>query len=115
MRQLLRNPVALWSGAVTTLICCFTPVLVGLFTLVGLGAVVGYLDFALMPLLGFFIAALARIYSWRSRPALAWGLGGVVLVGFAIFFGRSNFAFAGLMGVGALASFAYRRRETTDE
>ena len=116
MHELLRNPITLWSGAIATLICCFTPVLVGLFTLVGLGAVVGYLDYALMPLLGFFITALARVYAWRGQAQLAWGGGGLALVALAIFFGRFNLVFPVLIVAGAvLAVLAYRKRGAENE
>ena len=116
MQELLRNPVVLWSGAIGTLICCFTPVLVGLFTLVGLGAVVGYLDYALMPLLGFFITALARVYAWRGQAQLTWAGGALALVGLSIFFGRFNLVFPVLIGAGAvLAVLAYRKKGADNE
>ena len=116
MQELLRNPITLWSGAIATLICCFTPVLAGLFTLVGLGASVGYLDYALMPLLGFFITALARVYTWRNQAQLAWGGGALVLAVLAIFFGRFNLVFPVLIGAGTvLAVLAYRKRGADNE
>ena len=116
MQELLRNPVVLWSGAIGTLICCFTPILVGLFMLVGLGAVVGYLDYALMPLVGFFITALARVYAWRGQVHLAWGAGGLALVALAIFFGRFNLLFTVLIGAGAvLAVLAHRKKGADNE
>jgi len=43
------------AGAAVTTICCFTPILVGLLGLVGLGAVTGYLDYVLLPALAGFI------------------------------------------------------------
>ncbi len=59
----------LLTGIVGTLIaalCCFTPVLVILFGIVGLSAVVGYLDYVLFPVLGFFI--VLTIYAvWRRH------------------------------------------------
>ena len=42
-------------GLVVTALCCFTPVLVVLFGVLGLSAVVGWLDYILLPLLAFFI------------------------------------------------------------
>lgn len=39
------------AGAVLMAFCCFTPILVGLLGLVGLGAVTGYLDSVLLPAL----------------------------------------------------------------
>ncbi|WP_027255798.1 MULTISPECIES: mercury resistance system transport protein MerF [Leisingera] len=53
-------------GTVIAALCCFTPVLVVLFGAVGLAAVVGYLDFVLLPALGIFI--LLTIYAlWRKN------------------------------------------------
>lgn len=53
-------------GTVIAALCCFTPVLVVLFSAVGLAAVVGYLDFVLLPALGIFI--LLTIYAlWRKN------------------------------------------------
>jgi hypothetical protein len=46
------------SGAVLTALCCFTPVLVILFGVVGLSAVVGYLDYVLFPALAAFIGLI---------------------------------------------------------
>lgn len=44
------------TGTVITALCCFTPVLVVLLGALGLSAVVGILDFVLLPLLAVFIA-----------------------------------------------------------
>ena len=53
-------------GTVIAALCCFTPVLVILFGAVGLSAVVGYLDYVLLPALAFFI--VLTIYAlWRKR------------------------------------------------
>jgi mercuric ion transport protein len=55
-------------GTVIAALCCFTPVLVILFGVVGLAAVVGYLDFVLLPALAFFV--LLTIYAlWRRKQA----------------------------------------------
>jgi len=48
-------------GAVVTLICCFTPLLVIVFSAFGLAALIGVLDFVLFPLLAFFLCLLG----WR--------------------------------------------------
>ena len=37
------------AGTVIAALCCFTPVLVILFGVVGLSALVGYLDYVLLP------------------------------------------------------------------
>ena len=42
-------------GLAVTAICCFTPLLVILFGVIGLSAMVGYLDYILLPLLFFFL------------------------------------------------------------
>jgi len=42
-------------GTVIAALCCFTPVLVGIFGVLGLSALIGYLDFVLLPVLAFFI------------------------------------------------------------
>lgn len=41
-------------GTVVAALCCFTPVLVVLFTTVGLSALVGWLDYVLIPALAIF-------------------------------------------------------------
>lgn len=46
--------VGTW-GAVVTAICCFTPVLVIGLGIVGLGMFTPYLDYLLLPALGFFL------------------------------------------------------------
>jgi len=45
-------------GSVLVAICCFTPLLVWLLGMVGLLAIVDYLDLVLFPLLGLFIILL---------------------------------------------------------
>jgi len=64
-----RNKKLLGAGIFGTAIaalCCFTPVLVILFGVVGLSALVGYLDYVLLPALAFFIAL--TVYAvWRRQ------------------------------------------------
>ena len=51
-------------GTVIAALCCFTPVLVILFGVVGLSAAVGYLDYVLFPALAIFVAL--TVYAlWR--------------------------------------------------
>ncbi len=45
----------LW-GTLLAALCCFTPVLVVTFGVLGLGWLVGYLDYVLWPTLAIFIA-----------------------------------------------------------
>ena len=53
-------------GTVIAALCCFTPVLVVLFGFVGLSAVLGWLDYVLLPALAFFIGL--TIYAvWRRQ------------------------------------------------
>jgi len=53
-------------GTTVAALCCFTPVLVILFGIVGLSALTGYLDYVLFPALGLFI--LLTIYAlWRRQ------------------------------------------------
>jgi mercuric ion transport protein len=53
-------------GTVITALCCFTPVLVVLAGVVGLSALVGYLDYVLLPALVFFVGL--TVYAvWRRN------------------------------------------------
>jgi len=53
-------------GTAIMALCCFTPVLVVLFGVVGLAALIGYLDYVLFPALFFFIALTAYAL-WRRQ------------------------------------------------
>ena len=53
------------AGAALTAPCCFTPILVELLGLVGLGAAIGYLDYVLLPDLAAFLGL--AIYSFSRR------------------------------------------------
>ncbi len=51
-------------GTAITALCCFTPLLVVLLGAVGLSAILGWLDFVLLPALAFFIGL--TVYAvWR--------------------------------------------------
>ena len=53
-------------GSLVAALCCFTPLLVILLGLLGVSAVVGYLDFVLLPSLAFFLAI--TVYAlWRRH------------------------------------------------
>lgn len=57
------------NGAIITALCCFTPLLVILVGVVGLSAIVGYLDLVLFPALGIFV--LLTIYAlWKRRRGI---------------------------------------------
>ena len=43
-------------GTIGTGLCCFTPILVILLTTIGASAIIGWLDFVLLPALAVFIA-----------------------------------------------------------
>jgi mercuric ion transport protein len=55
-------------GTVVAALCCFTPILAVLFGIVGLSAVVGYLDYVLLPALAVF--ALITIYALIRRARI---------------------------------------------
>jgi len=54
-------------GGVVTALCCFTPVLVLLFGVVGLGALTGYLDYVLLPALAFFVGLTIYAVARKRR------------------------------------------------
>jgi mercuric ion transport protein len=54
-------------GTVITALCCFTPVLVILLGAVGFSALVGYLDYVLIPALLVFLGILAYGFSRKSK------------------------------------------------
>ncbi len=54
-RRLLKIGIV---GAVVAALCCFTPLLVGLLAAVGLSALVGWLDYVLLPALAIFIGII---------------------------------------------------------
>ena len=51
-------------GSIITALCCFTPVLVVVLGIVGLGMLTPYLDYLLLPVLGFFLI-LAIFGLWQ--------------------------------------------------
>ena len=52
------------GGSVIAAICCFTPLLVVLFGILGLSWAVGYLDYVLLPALALFL--VLTVYAvWR--------------------------------------------------
>ncbi len=53
-------------GSAVLALCCFTPALVMLVGVLGLSAITGYLDYVLLPALGFFV--LLTLYAlWRRQ------------------------------------------------
>ncbi len=53
------------TGSILTAVCCVTPVLVILFGVLGIGAMVTYLDMVLLPLLAVFLGITGYGY-WRT-------------------------------------------------
>ena len=65
----MRNETMLKIGIIGTVVaalCCFTPVLVILLGAVGLSAVIGVLDFVLLPSLAMFLA-LTGYALWKRQ------------------------------------------------
>lgn len=55
-------------GTAVVALCCFTPILMLLFGVVGLSAIVGWLDYVLFPALVVFVGI--TIYAiWKRRSA----------------------------------------------
>jgi mercuric ion transport protein len=54
-------------GGIAAALCCFTPLLVSLLAAVGLSALIGGLDYVLLPAMAFFVAVL--IYGLVRRQA----------------------------------------------
>ncbi|MGV8899322.1 MAG: mercury resistance system transport protein MerF [Burkholderiaceae bacterium] len=53
------------GGTIIAALCCFTPILLILLGVVGLGALTGYLDYVLMPALVVFVGI--TIYALQKR------------------------------------------------
>lgn len=65
----MRNETMLKVGIIGTVLaalCCFTPVLVILLGAIGLSAVIGALDFVLLPALAMFLA-LTGYALWKRQ------------------------------------------------
>jgi mercuric ion transport protein len=54
-------------GTAVAALCCFTPLLVVLVSAVGLSAVIGYLDYVLLPALAVFLGVTAYAFYLRSK------------------------------------------------
>ncbi len=65
-KKLLRTGIV---GSVVAALCCFTPILVIGFGVLGLSAAVGWLDFVLFPLLAGFLG-LTGYALYRRRQTL---------------------------------------------
>jgi len=61
-------------GTIVTAICCFTPLLVVSFGLLGVSVWLGWIDIVLLPLLGFFLALTVHALLTKKKknePAVA--------------------------------------------
>ncbi len=58
-------------GTVVAALCCFTPVLVVLFGVIGLSAWLGWIDYVLFPALGIFVLITIYAVYQRSRQSEA--------------------------------------------
>lgn len=59
------------TGAALTALCCFTPILVWLLGLIGLGVVTGYLDYVLLPALAAFLGLALYSLARRNREDIS--------------------------------------------
>ena len=69
------NKRLLWTGLISSAvaaICCFTPLLVVLLGVIGLGAVTGYLDYVLLPALAGFLGLTAYAV-YRQKQTVGGG------------------------------------------
>lgn len=65
-KKLLRTGVV---GSIIVALCCFTPLLVVLFGVIGLSAWLGWIDYVLFPALGFFLLLTAyALYRRKMHP-----------------------------------------------
>jgi mercuric ion transport protein len=56
------------TGTVVTALCCFTPVLVVLFSALGISALTGMLDLVLLPALAIFVG-ITGFALWKQKEA----------------------------------------------
>jgi len=66
----MKPKTALWTSLLGTglvALCCFTPLLVVTLSAVGLGAVVGYLDYVLLPALAVMLVVTFVSYRRYQR------------------------------------------------
>jgi len=54
-------------GMVVAALCCFTPLLIALFGAIGLSAIIGKLDYVLLPAMAIFFAVLIYGIAKRHR------------------------------------------------
>lgn len=54
-------------GSIVAAVCCFTPLLVVVFAALGLSALVGWLDYLLLPVLALFLGLAAFALGRRRK------------------------------------------------
>lgn len=54
-------------GSVVAAICCFTPLLVFLLSLLGLASLIGFLDYILLPFLAIFMCISIYAYAKGNK------------------------------------------------
>ncbi len=71
LASLINNKLACCgaAGTVIAVICCFTPVLVLVLGAAGLSHWLGWLDFVLIPALGFFVLLTVYALNRPGKPA----------------------------------------------
>lgn len=52
-------------GSIIAVICCFTPALVVLLSAFGLAALIGYLDYVILPAVAIFLGFI--VYGWWTK------------------------------------------------
>lgn len=68
----MKPQVVFWasvSGTAAIALCCFTPLLAVTLGTIGLGAIVGYLDYVLLPALGVMLIVTFISYRRYKRGA----------------------------------------------
>lgn len=99
-------------GSIVAALCCFTPLLVMIVAGAGLSAIIGYLDYALFPLLFASLGVVAQALWLRAgKPGRSPKTGLITLaIGLSVLVIGSGFAFAvPLSGAVALAVVVYWR------
>ncbi len=69
----MKPKVALWasvSGTITVALCCFTPILAVTLSAIGLGAIIGYLDYILLPALVMMLIITFASYRRYRRGGI---------------------------------------------
>lgn len=56
-------------GSIIAVICCLTPVLVVLLSILGLATLIGYLDYLLLPAAALFLGLI--VYGWWTKSRYA--------------------------------------------